>query len=248
MKFLVVEDSETVVETLRLCVSIRWPGTEVLVTARGKEAPALVESASPDLVILDLMLPDADGMEVLREVRTFSDVPVLIVTAKGDEVSRVKGLEMGADDYIVKPFAHTEFLARVRAILRRANRQDLGGEGAVITAGGLTINLAASRVFVDGADVNLTPIEWSLLSLLVRNEGRVMPHGVIAERVWGTDEVENSAIKMAVRRLRVKLNDAGRIPALIRTYRGRGYSFARPRVPPRGLDNSAASAAARNGG
>lgn len=227
MKVLVVEDAPEVVETIRLCVSIRWPGTTLLVTSKGKEVPGLVETESPDVVLLDLGLPDSDGLSVLEQVRSFSDVPVIVVTARGDETSRVKGLEMGADDYVVKPFSHTELLARLRAVLRRSHRPEMWAQGAVVSDPHFTVDLAARRVFVDETEVELTPTEWNFLAYLVRNEGKVIPHNVLAEKVWGSEDVDPAAIKMCVRRLRVKLHDDSAVPTLIRTHRGRGYSFVR---------------------
>lgn len=228
MKALIVEDAPEIVETIRLCISIRWPGTTVLSTARGNDAPSIIEAESPDIVVLDLGLPDIDGLDVLKQVRTFSDVPILIVTVRGDELSRVKGLEMGADDYLVKPFSHTEFLARMWAVLRRTNRLEMGGAGGLITGKDFSIDLAARRVFVNSKEIDLAPTEWNLFSYLVRNEGKVVPQAVLAERVWGTSEVESSAIKMCVRRLRLKLGDSLQTSSVIRTHRGRGYSFVRP--------------------
>ncbi|MBI4337360.1 MAG: response regulator transcription factor [Chloroflexi bacterium] len=229
MKVLVVEDAPEIVESIKLCVAIRWPESQVMSTAQGSQGLQLVESEAPDVVILDLGLPDMDGLDVLREVRRFSDVPVLVVTAKGDEVSRVKGLETGADDYIVKPFSHTELLARMRAVLRRSHLPQLWGDEGVVRGKGLSVDLAARRVFVDGQEAELTPSEWNLLSYFVRNEGRIIPLPVLAEKVWGSAYVESSSIKMCVRRLRLKLRDNTKSPQLVRSHRGLGYSFVMPR-------------------
>jgi DNA-binding response OmpR family regulator len=153
-------------------------------------------------------------------------VPVAIVTVRGDELSKVKGLELGADDYIVKPFSHTELLARINALLRRSHMPQLRENGGIVTGKGLRVDLAGRRVFVDGHEVELTSLEWNLLSYLVRNEGRVIPHEVLAERVWCTQYIGRSAIKMCIRRLRTKLGDDGGSPVTIRSHRGRGYSLA----------------------
>ncbi len=228
MKVLIIEDEPVVVESIKLCVSIRWPESAILSTAKGDEGLHLVEFESPDVVILDLSLPDIDGLEVLHEIRMFSMIPVLVVTARGDEVSRVKGLELGANDYIVKPFSHTELLARIRAILRRAHMPELWGSEGRVSGGGLSVDLALRRVFLDGKEVDLTPIEWTLLCYLVLNQGKIIPRDVLADKVWGTDYVEGSAIKMCVRRLRLKLGDDTHMPRIIRNHRGRGYSFAMP--------------------
>ena len=229
MKVLVVEDVPEVVATIRVCFTIRWPDTVVISTANGGDALQLVESAAPDMVILDLGLPDVDGLEVLQEIRRFSDVPLIVVTANGDETARIMGLEMGADDYIVKPFSHTELMARAKAVLRRTLMPELRGDEGIVTGRGLSIDLTGRRLLVEGKEVNLTPNEWMLLSYLVRNEGRVVSQQVQAERVWGTDFLNDSAIKMCVRRLRLKLGEYLQMPTIIRTHRGLGYSFARPR-------------------
>ncbi|TAN35039.1 response regulator transcription factor, partial [Patescibacteria group bacterium] len=133
MKVLIVEDAEEVVESIKLCISLRWPDCVTFTTPRGKEGLRLVEAESPDLVILDLALLDGNGLDVLKEIRRFFDVPVLIVSATADELSRVKGLEIGADDYIVKPFSHTELLARIRAALRRAHMPELWKDEGIVT-------------------------------------------------------------------------------------------------------------------
>jgi len=222
---LVVEDAPEVVECITLCVSLRWPQVAVNSTSQGAEGIRLALTEAPDIVILDVGLPDMEGFEVLREIRSFSDVPVAIVTVRGDEVSKVKGLELGADDYIVKPFSHTELLARINALLRRSHMPHLRENGGIVTGKGLHIDLAGRRVFVDGRDVELTSMEWNLLAYLVRNEGRVIPHEVLAERVWCTQYIGRSAIKMCIRRLRAKLGDNGDSPVTIRSHRGRGYSL-----------------------
>jgi len=225
LKVLVIEDSEEVVESIRLCVCIRWPDCRVHSTPQGRTGLQLVESESPDVVILDLVLADGNGMDVLRSIRKVSDVPVLIVSARADEVSRVKGLEEGADDYIAKPFSHTELLARIRAVLRRAHMPEMWKDQGVVRADGLTIDLASGRVYVNGVEAIFSATEWKLLAYLVRNSGKVIPAQALAVNVWGLNYVENSTIKMCIRRIRQKLGDDTQSPRLIRSYRGRGYSF-----------------------
>ncbi|MBI4220226.1 MAG: response regulator transcription factor [Chloroflexi bacterium] len=228
MKVLVVEDAPEVVDTIKMCVSIRWPGSTVVTAMRGGDAARLVESEGPDVVLLDLGLPDVDGLDVLQEVRTFSDVPLLIISVQHDDLSRVKGLELGADDYIVKPFSHTELLARIRAVLRRAGNRALWNHEGIIGGPGLTIDLAGRRLMRNGSEVNLTPIEWNFLSYMARNAAKIIPHQVLAEKVWGGEDVNSSAIKMCVHRLRQKLGDNPRAPKLIRSHRGMGYSLTLP--------------------
>ena len=225
MKVLVIEDAEEVVESIRLCVSIRWPDCRLQSTPYGKVGLQLLEHESPDVVVLDLALADGNGMDVLRSIRKVSDVPVLIVSVKADEVSRVKGLEEGADDFIAKPFSHTELLARMRAVLRRAHMPELWKDQGVVKLDGLTIDLAAGRVYVGGVEMVFSATEWKLLAYLVRNAGKVIPPQALAVNVWGLNYVESSTIKMCIRRLRQKLGDDTQSPRLIRSYRGRGYSF-----------------------
>jgi len=225
VKVLIVEDAQEVVESIKLCISIRWPDCVMLTTPQGKEGLTLVEKESPDLVILDLALLDGNGLDVLKDVRRFSDVPVLIVSATADEVSRVKGLELGADDYIVKPFSHTELLARIRAALRRAHMPELWKDEGVVTGDKISIDLAAGRVYVDGSEAQFSATEWKLLAYLVRNAGKVISTRALTQNVWGLNFVENSTIKMCVRRVRLKLGDNTQSPRIIRSYRGRGYAF-----------------------
>ncbi len=225
MKMLVIEDAEEVAESIKLCISIRWPECTFLSTPSGETGLQMLRNESPDMVILDLALVDGHGLDVLRNIRKISDVPVVIVSVKADEVSRVKGLEDGADDYIVKPFSHSELLARIRAVLRRAHVPELWKDQGVVQTDGLTIDLAAGRAYVNGVEAAFSATEWKLLAYLVRNSGKVIPAQALAVNVWGLNFVESSTIKMCIRRLRQKLGDDTQSPRLIRSYRGRGYSF-----------------------
>jgi DNA-binding response OmpR family regulator len=228
VKVLVVEDALEIVETIALCLTIRWPDTVLVSTASTRRAVLLAETEMPDLVLLDLGLPDGDGLGVLVDIRRFSDVPVIIVTAKDEELSRVKGLEMGADDYIVKPFSHTELLARVKAVLRRWQRPELWQDEGLVSLPGFTVDLSGHRVVRNGVQIDLTSIEWKLFSYLIRNRGRVLQWSMIAQRIWGSEYVTHSAIKMCIRRLRLKLGDNPQHPSLIRSHRGEGYSLVLP--------------------
>ncbi|MBI2867648.1 MAG: response regulator transcription factor [Chloroflexi bacterium] len=225
MKALIIEDAPDVVETIRLCFNIRWPDAVLTASATGAKALEMLAKNPPDLVVLDLGLPDMDGLDLLREIRNGSDVPVIIVTARNDETTRVRGLEAGADDYIEKPFPHTELLARVKAVLRRTRLPELWGETAVRTGRGLLIDMAGHRLLVNGKEVNLTPTEWSLLAQLVRHRGKVVVHQALADQVWGTSHLDTGVIKMTVRRLRLKLGDDPKRPRIIRSHRGLGYSL-----------------------
>lgn len=228
MKILIVEDSPEVVEIVRLCFEMRWPNVMVVSTASGNKGVELLETESPDVVILDLGLPDMDGLDVLSEIRSFSDVPVLILTVRDDEVSRVRGLELGADDYIVKPFSHMELLARTRAVLRRSQMPQLRGGEKPIAVGDLMIDMAGKEISRGKEIIQLTPTEWRMLTELVRNAGKVLTYEALLRRVWGDDYIEATEyIKKYVYRLRQKLGDDPDEPKIIMSVRGIGYKFTR---------------------
>jgi DNA-binding response OmpR family regulator len=174
---------------------------------------------------LDLGLHDRPGIEALHELRQVSWVPVIIVSGQGDEISRIRGLEGGADDYIVKPFSHTELLARIKAVLRRATMRGHWDARRVLSGGGLVIDPDGRRLQVDGRPVELTNSEWALLTYLVKNAGKVVSTQALATTVWGSSYVEGSAIRMCIRRLRRKLGDTSRTHEIIRSHRGVGYSL-----------------------
>jgi len=185
----------------------------------------MLEQAPPDLILLDIVLPGIDGFEVCQEVRRISDVPIIMVSARDSEVDKVRGLEMGADDYITKPFSHLELLARVRAVLRRYQNQ-LPAVGEVFESGALRIDYASRQVTVCGREVRLTPTEYSLLFHLTRNAGRVLPHHTLLAKVWGreyTDEIDY--LKVYIRRLRQKLEGDPESIGQIISERGVGYKF-----------------------
>jgi two-component system KDP operon response regulator KdpE len=224
VKVLIVEDTTAVAEVVEMCFAMRWPGVEVFKLAVGAGAAELVQREHPDVVMLDLGLPDMDGQQVLSRIREFSQVPVLILTGEDTEATRVRGLEGGADDYIVKPFSHIELLARVRAVLRRSGAaQDAPAPAGPVSVGPLTVDVEGRMATVHGAPAHLTPTEWNLLTFFLRNRGRVVTHEVLAERVWGSAHVDRTVIKAAVRRLRAKLGDESATPTLIHTHRGTGY-------------------------
>ena len=225
MKVLVVDDDPDVIDVVNLCFSLRWPEAEVLAARDADEALKLIEHESPDLILLDVVLPGMDGFQICQEVRGFSDVPIVILTARDTEVDKVRGLEMGADDYITKPFSHLELLARVRAVLRRYQNQ-LPTLGEVFESGDLAIDYASRQVSVRGQPVRLTPTEYSLLFHLTRNAGRVLPHHTLLAKVWGrdyTDEIDY--LKVYIRRLRQKLEADPETAGSIVSERGVGYKF-----------------------
>ena len=226
MKVLVIDDFPDVVEIIGLCFRMRWPDATVISTNSGREAVGLVETGAPDIVILDLALPDIPGVRVLKEIRRFSDLPVIVVSGDQKETTRIAALEMGADDYLTKPFSPTELMARAKAVLRRTHMPELRDDSSIVRSGGISIDLSRRRMVIDEQEVSPTPTEWRLLTYLVRNEGRVISHRVLAEKVWQSEYTTGSAIKMCVRRLRQKIGEADHLSTIIRTHRGMGYSFA----------------------
>ncbi len=212
-------------EVVNLCFSLRWPDAEVICANTAEDGLGLIEKETPDLILLDIVLPGMDGFAFCQEVRRFSDVPVIMLSARDGEVDKVRGLEMGADDYITKPFSHLELLARVRAVLRRYQSQ-LPAVGEVFESGDMRIDYASREVSVQSRSVRLTPTEYSLLFHLTRNAGRVLPHHTLLAKVWGreyTDEIDY--LKVYIRRLRQKLEgDPGSIGQIV-SERGVGYKF-----------------------
>jgi len=230
VKVLVIEDSEEVVENLSICLKMAWSQVNIIATADGGKGVDLVETESPDIVILDLELPDTDGFKVLEQIRSFSDVPIIILTAREAEMDRAKSVEMGADDYITTPLGCIELMTKVKAILRRATMPQLAeNHRSMFISGNLMINFATHEVFVSGQPVKLTPTEYNLLCNLVRNEGKVVSRRFLLEKTWGSDYIEDtSSLKKYIYRLRVKLKDSQNPQPMLRTERGVGYKFIRP--------------------
>ncbi len=229
MKVLIIEDSPDIVETISLCFELRWPEAKVISTPEGSKGLTLAETESPDIIILDLGLPDMDGFEVLKDIRSFSNVPIIIVTVRGDEMDRVRGLELGADDYIVKPFSHIELLARIKAVLRRTHMPELRAEEKPFHSPKLTIDFATRTVTVNGQPVRLTPTEYNLLRYLVLNEGNVLTRRALLEKVWGEEYTDSpDYLKVYIQRLRNKLEKDPANPQLLISERGIGYMFVRP--------------------
>lgn len=225
MKVLVVDDEPDVIEVVNLCFGLRWAEAEVSAAKTGEEALKMIEQDRPDIVLLDIVLPGIDGFQVCQEIRSFSDVPIIMLSARDAEMDKVRGLEMGADDYITKPFSHLELLARVRAVMRRY-RSQLPAVGEVFESGDLRIDYASRQVMVRGKPVRLTPTEYSLLFHLSRNAGRVLPHHTLLAKVWGreyTDEIDY--LKVYIRRLRQKLEGDPETIGRIVSERGVGYKF-----------------------
>ena len=229
MKILIIEDSPDIVDAVTMCFELRWPEVKVIATDRGRQGINLVKTESLDAVLLDIGLPDMDGFEVLKEIRSFSNVPVTILTVRGTEVDKLRGLELGADDYITKPFSHLELLARVNALIRRTQMPVHNEKEKTLRNSRLVIDLASRTVTVNGQPVRLTPTEYNLLYYLVVNVNTVLTHGALLEKVWG-EEYTNSPeyLKVYIQRLRNKLEDDPSNPQLLISERGIGYKFVMP--------------------
>jgi two-component system KDP operon response regulator KdpE len=229
MKILVVDDAPEVVDSVRVGLMVQWREVDVLSAGTGQQATEMVERESPDLVLLDIGLPDMDGFKVLEEIRFFSDVPIVMLTARDDTVDKVKGLELGADDYVTKPFNHLELLARIKAVLRRLDMPAPKSRAPSFASGDMEVDFDAQEVRVKGERVDMTPTEYKLLYHLVRNAGRTLPHGTLLAKVWGREYLDEvDYLRVYVRRLRDKLGDDPEKPRYIRTERGLGYRFLRP--------------------
>jgi DNA-binding response OmpR family regulator len=229
MKILVVDDDPHMREALTISLELHWDDATILAAKDGEEGLRLFVEHDPDVVLLDVSMPGKDGFLVLAEIRQRSDVPVLMLTARGDETAQVRGLELGADDYVVKPFSHLALLARIKAVLRRAALPPPTRALPDFTAGDLAIHFQNQEVAVKGERVNLTPIEYKLLYHLARNAGRVLPQRTLLDRVWGEDyDATSDYLKVYISRLRAKLERPGDAH-YIETVRGLGYRFIRPK-------------------
>lgn len=222
---LIVEDEENLLEALRY--NLEHAGYQVVTAADGGKGLEIAREADPALVILDIMLPTLDGLEVCRLLRRTSDVPVLMLTAKTEEVDKVVGLEMGADDYVVKPFSMRELLSRVRAILRRSRGSRAQALGvSVIKTGDLELDTAGHVVSLKGRQLNLKPREFDLLALLMANKGRVYTRRQILDQVWEQDYIGDArTVDVHIRWLREKIERDPSSPQVIVTIRGVGYKF-----------------------
>ena len=223
LKILIVEDEANVRDTLAL--NLRAEGFECLTASDGEEGLQLARAQAPDLLILDLMLPKLDGLSLCRTLRRNSDIPILMLTARGGEIDRIAGLETGADDYVVKPFSLGELIARVRALLRRA-RSEAPAAATQLQAGNLTLDLLTRRGTLGEAGLKLTQKEFDLLAELIRNRGAVLSRDLLLTRVWGYDYVGDShTVDVHIRWLREKIEVDPSMPTRLTTVRGVGYRF-----------------------
>jgi two-component system KDP operon response regulator KdpE len=222
-RIVVVDDEVQILRALRRALTAR--GYDVAIAVDGEEAIAEVERKMPDLVVLDLNLPGIDGMEVCRRLRSWTQVPILILSVREDEAGKVRALDLGADDYLTKPFGVEELLARVRALLRRARPRE--AEAPRFEIDGVVVDLAARRVARDGRDVHLTKTEWALLEAMAEHSGKLLTHRWLLERVWGAGYQEDvEVLRVFVSQLRRKVEPDPERPAMILTEPGVGYRWA----------------------
>jgi len=224
MKVLAIEDDRSIIDAIEVAFEFRWPEATTAAAMTGREGIKKAREESPDIVILDINLPDINGFKVLKEIRKFSTVPVIILTVRSDDEDMLMGLEAGADDYIIKPFNYLTLLARVKAVLRRAEKPALRVNHSAKISPRLRIDFVNQKVILDNRPVKLTPVEYRLLVLLVKNKDRVVPYKRIMQETWEKSfwgDTEN--IRIYIRRLRKKLRDIP--PRMILTKRGTGYMF-----------------------
>ena len=229
MKVVVIDDSPEIAEVVSLCFKLRWSGTTVVSASDGASGLDLVDTENPDMVILDIGLPDMNGFEVLREIRLFSQVPVIMLTVRGEDTDIARGLELGADDYVTKPFSHIELIARAQAVLRRAQGRLVLGEEQPFSSGKLWVDFASNEVMVNEKPVKLTSTEYKLLYHLIKNEGRLLTHDNLLSKVWGGEYRDTrDLLRVHIQHLRQKLGDTTELPTMIITEHGLGYKFIRP--------------------
>src|SRR5215475_13680649 len=223
-RILVVDDEERMVRFIRM--NLEHDGFQVAEAFNGKQAIQKLRDVTPDLILLDIMMPDLDGFEVLETVREITNVPVIMLTAKGEEDDRVRGLELGADDYITKPFSPRELVSRVKAVLRRTETAPPAEKSTLVIDDRLSINFDRREVLVDGKPVKLRPTEYRLLYHLVSNAGWVVPHDQLLAKVWGYEyREETHYLRLYINYLRQKLEKDPANPKYILTERGVGYRF-----------------------
>ena len=228
MKVLIIADNREVVNNVSSCLQLRWPQTDVIRSNNRAHCIQLLQQEPPELVILDMSIPGIDGIELLDEIRLFSNVPLITLTQKESEMEKITVLEKGADDYVTKPFSAVEFIARAVAVIRRSRGNGSKQDNSVLDYGKLTINLATREVFLSRNRVKLTPIEYSLLATLARNEDKVLSHATLMQSVWGKEYIDDrSFVKKYIYRLRSKLNDDAHNPKMLINQRGIGYKFTK---------------------
>lgn len=222
-KILIIEDSEDVIEAISVALQIRWPQLVIITTGKGEEGIDLIKNKFFDMIILDLGLIDISGFEVLKRIRRFSDIPVLILSVRGDEADIIKGLELGADEYIIKPFRQLELLSRIKSVIRRVNKEEVEQP---ILLGNIYFDARNRLIRIGEKQATLTQTENVILLKLIQNKNMVLTHDIIAEHIWGTSYPEAASnIKVYIRRLREKIELDPSHPRLIITKPGLGYLF-----------------------
>lgn len=233
MKFLVIEDHQNIVDVVKLCISLRWPTAEVVDASDGSTGLTMAETESPDVIILDIGLPLMDGFQVLQELRRFSNVPVIMLTVRDQDTDVARALQMGADDYVTKPFSHVEFLARVEAVLRRTLGYG-GNQQQPLVAGELWVDFGSADVLMKDKPIRLTATELRLLSRLMMSAGRVITHQALMSTISGADEsleINSQTVKVHMQHLRSKLGDTADNPHYIANIYGVGYKFLHKVTP-----------------
>ena len=219
-KILIIEDEKIIQNFLNL--SLKSKKYEPIIAENGLLGISLFMSHNPDLVLLDLGLPDIDGTEVLKQIRSSSDIPIIIISARGQEKEKVYALDLGADDYITKPFNIEELFARIRVALRRYKPQDL--KTSDFNLGGLTVNFEKRKVFVNEREIHLTPIEYKMLVLLIQNQGKVLTHRFIQQEIWGSPTTDDyQSLRVFMSNIRRKIEEDTSNPKFIKTEVGVGY-------------------------
>jgi DNA-binding response OmpR family regulator len=222
---LLVDDEQLIIDSLTY--SLKREGFDVYAVADGNSAIEAAEEITPDLIVLDLMLPDISGFEVCRRLRATTAVPVIMLTARGEEIDRVLGLEVGADDYLAKPFSFRELLARIQATLRRVQLDRHITQPNTVTMRHISLDPVARRVYKDNSELQLSAREFELLSVLMKNAGRAMSREELIKQVWGEDWVgDQRTLDVHVRWLRLKIEEDPASPKFLQTVRGYGYRFA----------------------
>ena len=232
MKVLLIEDNSEIVDIVTITLQLRWAEVTLISTFLGNEGVELAKTEQPDLIMLDLGLPDIDGFQVLRQIRDFSDVPVVILTVRGEEMDKIKGLELGADDYIIKPFSPGELLARMKALLRRSSvsktAENVDGKSSVPSIKGkLRIDFTSGEVSIGDRLLKLGPREYELLHLLVTNEGAVLSKQVLLKKVFPEQEGDTRFVDVYINKLREKLEENPGKPQMILKEGETGYKFVR---------------------
>lgn len=220
-QILVVEDEQVISNFLSTILTAN--GYHVIIATTGTEALSLAASHCPDLILLDLGLPDVDGQEVLRSIRSWSGVPIIVVSARYYESEKVQALDVGADDYVTKPFGNSELLARIRTALRRTGPAGAHPRTQGFSAGGLKVDYTHRRVTVNGQRIHLTPIEYKIVVLLAQNSGRVLTHDYIIRHVWGPYATDNQVLRVNMANIRRRIEDNPADPRYIFTEVGVGY-------------------------